>query len=335
MTIRQIAELYGVAPSTVSVVLNNRPGVRKEMRDKLEAALIENGYTIKNKKNEHKGSILFIYYKSTDYLAARKDNTLSSILLGLEEVCAQNNYSFALANATPDTIDQVLASASDEHKGIVFLGTEYYDQPGRCLLHAEIPLVILDAFLPEHPLNSVNMNNSYGIHQAISLLAENGHRQIGYLKSRLEFGCLRDRANCIYSSMHMLGLDSPCCVIPVSQESTVIQEEIRSWIDSGADVPTAFIADNDTIAVSSMQVLQEKGYRIPDDISIIGFDDSEICTIIQPHLTTLRANLKEMARQAAHRLVTMIEDRPGGYIQIEVGTELIQRQSVGQAKQKG
>ncbi|MBR0397418.1 MAG: LacI family DNA-binding transcriptional regulator [Eubacterium sp.] len=332
MTIRQIADMFGVAPSTVSVVLNDRPGVRKEMREKITDALIENGYKIKKSESESKGSILFVYYKSTDYLAARKDNTLSTYLMGIEQTCTENHYSFSLTNASSETLDQVLASAQKEHKGVVILGTEYYENPSASFFNSNIPIVMLDAYFPECCLNTINMDNSYGVYEALTYLSEHRHRKIGYLKSRLEFGCLRDRANSIYDSMNTLSLGEPFCVIPVSQEAIQIQQEIQQYIDSGAEIPTAFIADNDIIAVSAMQTFQDNGFRIPDDISFIGFDDSDICTIIRPNLTTVRANLKEMARQSVLRLISLIESPPTGFIRIEVGTTLIKRHSVTDAK---
>lgn len=332
MTVREIADYFGVAPSTVSIVLNDRPGIRKEMREKITASLIENGYTIRKKKTEPIGSVLFIYYKSTDYLAARKDNTFTTYLTGIEEICAENQYGFSIANATADTIDQVLADAQSEHLGIIMLGTEYYDAPCDSFFRSSIPLVLLDAYFPEYPLNTVNMDNSHGVEQAISLLVENGHQKIGYLKSCIEFGCLRDRADRIYSAIRRHINDRPACVIPVSQRAELIQQEIQDYLDSGSPVPTAFIADNDIIAVSAMQTFQENGYRIPEDLSIIGYDDSEFCTIIRPHLTTVHANQREMARQAARRLFAMIESGPSDFIRISVGTSLISRNTVGPAR---
>ena len=332
MTIRQIAELYGVAPSTVSVVLNNRPGVRKELRSKIEATLIDNGYAIKNNSpSVRSGNILFLYYKSTDYLAARKDDTMSSILCGIQEECQKSNYTYTLMNANPDNLDEVLLSVSpSEYQGIIFLGTEYYQEPSDAFFKTTVPIVILDGFFPEHPLNTVNMDNSYGVHQAISYLVENGHSKIGYLKSSIEFGCLRDRSACIYSSFSKLGLSLPQHVIEVSQEPYIIQKEVKDYLDSHPTLPNAFIADNDIIAVSAMQVFQQNGYRIPEDISVIGFDDSNICTIVTPYLTTVKANLIEMARIATSRLISLIHNPSSDFIRSAVGTSLIKRQSVAQ-----
>lgn len=335
MTVRQIADYFGVAPSTVSVVLNNRPGVRKEMREKIQQVLIENGYEIKNHNAKSASpsvpvqNILFIYYKSTDYLAARKDATMSSILEGIESVCSENNYSFSLTIATPDTLDSLLLSASSQnYAGIILLGTEYYHDPSPAFFNTSIPLVVLDGFFPEFPLTTVNMDNSHGIYQAISYLKENGHTQIGYLKSSIEFGCLRDRANSIYDSMHRLGLQKPYCTIEVSQESIAIQQELSVYFDTCPAIPSAFIADNDIIAVSAIQVLQKMGYRVPEDISIIGFDDSSICTIITPYLTTIKANLEQMSRLAATQLISDIKSQSRNFIRITVGTSLVKRQSV-------
>ncbi|MGI6118807.1 MAG: LacI family DNA-binding transcriptional regulator [Bilifractor sp.] len=331
MTIRQIAEKFGVAPSTVSVVLNNRPGVRKEMREKIAESLIANGYTIKNNQPEKKGTILFIYYQSTNYLAARKDNTISSILSGIEEICSKSSYKYFVANATDKSLEHIIRNASSEYCGIILLGTEYYTEPLDFIIHSPVPIVVLDGYFPEYPLNTVNMDNSFGIHQALSYLAENGHKQIGYLKSKIEFGCLRDRTSCILSSLKLLGYGDPFCIISVSQEPSKIEMEIKSYLDSGRPVPTAFIADNDIIAVSAMQTFQAAGYKIPEDISIIGFDNSEICTIITPHLTTIKASVHEMARQAAIRLIELVEEKPKNFIRYKVGTHLIKRETVTRA----
>ena len=328
MTIRQIAELHGVAPSTVSLVLNDKPGVRKETRLKIQKTLIENGYQIKTPVSQN-GDILFIYYKSTDYLAARKDDTISSILGGIGEVCSEKNYTFSVCNANPNNIDEILTSVSaDTQCGIVFLGTEYYDSPSASFFHTSVPLVILDGFFPEYPLNTVNINNSYGVHQAISLLIANGHDKIGYLKSSIEFGWLRDRADCVYQSLARFEKVKPDCLIQVEQETDLIQQTVFDYLSTHKDIPSAFFADNDMIAIASIQAFQRFGYRVPEDISIIGFDDSNICTIFPPHLTTVHTHMGEMARMATTRLIALIEKEQKTFIQSTVGTHLIERQSV-------
>lgn len=330
MTIRQIAEEFGVAPSTVSVVLNNRPGVRRELRQKIRGALIENGYQIRE-QTAQQGNILFVYYTSTNYLAARKDETLTLALSGIEEVCTERKYTFSITNATSATLDEILLSATPEtHSGVILLGTEYYQEPSSAFFNMSVPLVILDGFFPEYPLNTVNIDNSSGIYEALKLLLENNHSQIGYIKSSIEFGCLRDRSNCLYNSRSRFGLPpEPEYVIRVSQEPEKSRKEIDAFLRSCPYVPSAFIADNDIIAASAVQSLQHAGFRVPEDVSIIGFDDSSICTILTPYLSTIRVNPRSMAKLATARLIEMIESPdPHEIIKSTVGTELINRQSV-------
>lgn len=100
---------------------------------------------------------------------------------------------------------------------------------------------------------------------------------------------------------------------------------MQDFLKSCENVPSAFIADNDIIAVSAIQVLQNMEYRVPEYISIIGFDDSNICTILTPHLTTVKANFTGMARLATSRLIEMPSRE---IIKSTVGTVLIKRQSV-------
>ena len=82
------------------------------------------------------------------------------------------------------------------------------------------------------------------------------------------------------------------------------------------------------IAIASIQAFQRSGYKIPEDISIIGFDDSNICTIFPPHLTTVHTHMEEMARKATARLIDMIENEQNTFTQTTVGTYLVERQSV-------
>lgn len=331
MTIRQIAEMMKVSPSTISVVLNNKPGVRQELREQIKNVLIENGYSIKESPNSL-GKILFVYYKSTNYLAARKDDTLMNTLNAIEDVCQKERYAFSLANATYQNIDSVFSKKNlTGVDGIILLGTEYYHEPKECFYKLPVPLVILDGFFPEYPINTVNIDNSYGVHQVLTHLLNKGHREIGYLKSAVEFGCLRDRKNCIHSSIERLGLHlNPDYIIEVSQETEKIQQEVTCFLNNKEKLPTAFIADNDIIGVSAIQAMQRKGLRIPEDISVAGFDDSSICTIFSPNLTTVKSDFGRMAEIATQRLIQMINTGDSGIVKSTVGTSFIPRQTVAE-----
>ena len=342
MTLRQIAASLGVAPSTVSLVLNNKTGVRKELRERIRSVLLENGYTIKEQEAAGPApepltakTILFIYYTSTNYLAARKDNTLFSIIEGIDDVCKGRGYRYSVANADASTLDDLLCNTpAEQYAGIILLGTEYYEPPTAAFLQTRIPLVILDGYFPEFPLNTINIDNSYGVASAMDLLLEKGHREIGYLKSNLEYGCLRDRSTCIRENFSRHDLQ-PSCIIEVEQQPDSIKQALLDFIASGAAMPTAFIADNDIIAVSAMQALMQKGYRIPEDISMIGFDDSAIATIFTPNLTTIHHHMGEMAKAAAKMIIGLAQsaEKPVTFSRSQIGTRLVIRDTVAQRRE--
>ena len=329
MTIREIAKSLNVSPSTISVVLNSKPGVRSELREKIKKILRENGYTIKE-PNTIKGTILFIYYKSTDYLAARNDDTLTKTLNAIEMVCSEQNYAFSLANATDQNLDELLSRKNLANiDGVILLGTEYFHEPKDSFFSLPVPIVVLDGYFPEYPITTVNIDNGYGVYKVVTHLREKGHRNIGYLKSSVEYGCLRDRKNCIFSSVERVGLTlDPQYIIKVSQESGKIQQEVLEFLERESRLPTAFIADNDIIAVSAIQAMQRKGVKVPEDISIVGFDDSNICTIFTPHLTTVKSDFKYMAELATRRLIQMIHSENPVIIKSTVETTFIERQTV-------
>lgn len=333
MTIREIATILGVSPSTVSFVLNNKPGVSNELREQIKIELVANGYEIKDSA-ALKGTFRFIYYKSTNYLAARKDGTLLLTLEGIEEVCREKNYSFEMVNANNKNLKSFFSPSSLANvDGVILLGTEYYHQPLAEFFESSVPFVILDGYFPEYPINAVNIDNSYGIHEALKHLAAHGHKNIGYIKSSIEFGCLRDRKNCIYSSSDLMNINlDKNYILEVSQVAAEIQRQVETFFKDKTNLPTAFIADNDIIGIASIQAFQKLGYAVPQDISIIGFDDSNICTIFSPNLTTIRADFKGMAREATYRLIDMIEKKDSTVIKSTVGSTFVSRETVATLK---
>ncbi len=118
VTIRDIAKMAGTSPSSVSLVLNSKPGVRMEMRKQIEHLLLENGYTLKNQpeRSLDKRNICFVYYKSTNWIANRKDNFLIRVLDGVERACSRYNCSISIINANYDNVSRVLGG---DQKGAV------------------------------------------------------------------------------------------------------------------------------------------------------------------------------------------------------------------------
>lgn len=241
-------------------------------------------------------------------------------------------HRFVFKQATYHTLNSALSEQNlSDIDGILMLGTEYYHKPSQAFYHCGKPLVILDGLYPEDSISTVNIDNAFGVYHLMEYIRQMGHTQIGYIKSRRAFGCLRDRTNSFYSAIAKLNISlNKSNILEVSADSTTIQSEITQFFSSMRELPSVFFADNDFLAITSIQAIQRLGYVVPDDISIVGFDDIDICTLLKPHLTTSKVNFSAMARVAIKHLMTIIEDPDFPTTKLTVTPELVIRDSVKQ-----
>lgn len=297
------------------------------------AVLLKNGYIIKHNPtlvSSRPRNLLFIYYQSANYQSLRNNDILPLTLHQIEQYCQAGGHRFIFKQATYHTLDSMLDRQNlTETDGILMLGTEYYHKPSPSFYSCGKPIVILDGLCPEDPISTVNIDNLFGVCKLVEHICHMGHRRAGYIKSRMPFGCLRDRTNSLYAALAQFGvtLDKKD-ILEVSAESGLIQDEVTHFFSAAEDLPTVFFADNDFLAVSSIQAIMRLGYTVPDDVSIVGFDDLDICTLLKPHLTTSRVDFGAMARVAVSHLMNLIEDPDFPVTKLTVTPEFVERESV-------
>ncbi len=336
-TIREIAKMAGTSPSSVSLVLNNKPGVRKEMRQQIAKLLQENGYTLKSQEkggNSDVKRICFIYYKSSNWIARRKDNFLLRILEGIENACQKLNCECTMVNANYDDLERVLQDMTKEKvDGVIFLGTEYAHDAQKLMVNREVPFLCIDHYFDEENFDCVNIDNMQSHYQSIRHLMELGHEKIGYLTSNLESGALQNRKEAFCSVMGKLGLKVwPEHIIYLSLLQDEAEESLEQYLKTFQELPTAFIACNDVMAIAAVGMLQRAGYRVPEDISVIGFDDSGVCEMIVPRLTTIHADLERMGSLAVERLRNVMDHKTSEVLKMTIGTRLVRRETTGPAR---
>lgn len=329
MTVRKIAEFAGVSPAAVSLVLNDKPGVRPELREKITKLLIENGYTIKKKETTESVArrILYLYYKDSSWIPYMRNDFLTRVLDGLERACRLNSYSLSVANVEYDTLISMLNNARDmDYDGVVFLGTEYKHDNYMLFEKFPLPFVCIDRAFKGHSINSVMIDNDLGNYQAIAHLKELGHSQIGYITSAQSYGSYRDRENSFYNMMHSLDLEvDPNNIYQLDYFQKNLQQNFIDLSQSRPKLPTAFVAANDIMAISVIFALTQRGYRVPEDISVIGFDNSDVCFMTSPHLTTTHADWERLGELAIERLQHIISNNSKEIQNIALGTGLVCR----------
>lgn len=338
LNIKEIAQLMGVSPSTVSLVLNGKKGVSDPVRQKISACLVENGYIIKNNQADTSFAkdkrLLFVYYRSTNWISNRRDNFLVRVLDGIETGCKKHMCSFTITYASYDNLETVLSTAkTNGFDGIIFLGSEYWHDDAKVFISVDIPIVCLDRPFDSIPVNSVFIDSSTGMYQAINMLCSLGHKKIGYLSSEVPAGSLKNRKQCFFDVMKEQNLEiNEKWSVDLNFLKEESSRQFDEYLNSVNDIPTAFIAANDVIASAALYVLQKKGYRVPEDISLVGFDDSSVSTLITPNLTTIRAEIERMAEISVERLRVLSDTNDKCIYKIGVGSQLVIRDSAGSAK---
>lgn len=181
--------------------------------------------------------------------------------------------------------------------------------------------------------NGVLINNEDSARQATEYLIRKGHKRIGYLRSGCRIKGFRSRAAGYADALRKAGY-------PVDRKYTVTlsattngaYEDMKKHLGTGSELPTAFFADNDMIALGAVKAMTEKGIRIPQDISVVGFDDLPFSEIANPPLTTLRVPKQEMGQLAVRRIVEIINQKDGLKTKIQVCTTFIERESVRECR---
>ena len=333
VTIKDLAEQLNLSPATISLSLNNRPGVNEQTRARVLELASKLGYeqTSPTARFVQKGgNIRLVVYMKMGRVVADTPFFLS-LIEGIEAEARRNGYQLLISHVSDrSSYDQVMQILHDNPKdGILLLATELLPVDSAAFLTSGHPLVILDGSVADNQCDTVLINNFQGAYDAVTELIRKGHRRIGYFRSSVpiynfgqrHFGVKRALAD---AGLH-LRAEYICQVEPSIDGA---YRCVRDWLEQKPEMPTAFFADNDFIAFGAMKAMKESGIAIPDDVSIIGFDDLPYCEIIEPPLTTVKVFKHSLGKLAVDRLLARMQDQVGEIVRIEVATELVNRKSV-------
>ncbi|MBP7002528.1 MAG: LacI family DNA-binding transcriptional regulator [Amaricoccus sp.] len=326
-----VAARAGVSQTTVSLVLNNTRGSRigATTRSRVREAARELGYALPRgpvPPAGHAGArrIGFIADEiSTDpWCALQLDAVREKAWeAGMTVVAGVSHSDAGLeARLLDDLMREPLA-------GLVYatILTRRVRLPSARLLEA--PTVLLNCLLPDHSLPSVTPAEFLGGHAATMALVRAGHRRIAHIAGQSWTDASRDRLKGYRRALaeHGIGFD-PELVRPGNWEPPTGYQHTRDLM-ALADPPTAIFVANDMMAVGAYDALKELGLRIPQDVSVVGYDDREIAQFMRPPLTTVTLPHYEMGRQAVEVLAEGLR-RGGAQPQIKVECTLVERQSV-------
>ncbi|MDO5425176.1 MAG: LacI family DNA-binding transcriptional regulator [Eubacteriales bacterium] len=326
VSIKKISEITGFSPATVSNALNYKKGVNKDTAAKIFQVAQELGYLEENRITKVK----LAKYKKNGLIV--DDTPFFPLLIdGVEQECRENGLEMTVC--TLDSRDenyeeQVRWLLNDKASAVILLGTELMEEDLDIYRGAACPLLLLDNWSADMSFNGVLINNSDSARMATEYLVGKGHKRIGYLRGNFRIKAFRSRAVGYQVALNKAGLAAEkkyTVTLPTTMDGAY--QGMKEYLEKKPELPTAFFADDDMIALGAMKALTEAGYRIPDDVSLIGFDDLSFSSISSPGLTTLRVSKRDMGKAAVRRLRELIQGEDSR-LKIQICTQFVERGSV-------
>lgn len=336
ITIRDVAARAGVSPATVSLVFNQKSGVGENTRRKVYEAAENLGYSAKvsARSNKSKGVIRFLKIAKHGHILNRNHNVfISDYIDGIEREARASGYVLEVRNYTafePELIMKELESAPSP-LGVVILATELNESEIPFFERVSVPMVFIDASHPFAPFDFIDMDNEGAVFSIVSAFMGKGHKKIGLIKAAMETRNFRLREKAFYDAVRYFGLEEDRnweYSVDTTFERAYI--DMKEQLERGRKLPTAFFCVCDIMTFGCMKALKEKGLSIPEDISIIGFDDLPSSQLSDPPLTSIKVSKTRIGRRAFQLLKRRLDaSEKLPYEKVNIGSELIIRDSLG------
>ena len=329
MNMRDIAKLAGVSSATVSNVINGSTVVRPETAARVRKVIEETRFV-------PNGSAATLKYgRSSSYGLIIPDITnpfFPEFIRSFESILVNNNQDMFLATTDlhvsrmQQTIRRMLIRQVD---GVALLAAEIETEPIEALIHHRVPLVTMDRRVVGPGLSDVMIDYLSGMRETVTHLHGLGHERIAYIGGSSGLTISDHRI----SAFHQAMTEATLAVHPeyirtgnyrISGGETCMEEllDLRNR-------PTAIMCANDLTAIGALRVIRRRGLSVPEDFSVVGFDDIEMSDIIQPPLTTLRLPREKLAEAFYTALFDFGKDPHVVGKQYSVTSSLVLRQSTG------
>lgn len=333
---RNIAKHAGVSPSTVSRVLNNVDGISDELREHVLKVAASLGYH----EPATPGKLQHLHIFTTSFATMTAPHTFHpSILDGVAAECRNHAILLSYAVIGQSAADRAaIISQARERPGTGILLLSIDDRSlVEDLLALKLPVVLINADHRDLPVDTFLPNNFTGGLLATRHLIAHGHQRILHVtepKTRRRSTLQRrlDGYRAALEEAHMpydpaLVLESPLRVDDA-------HAAMRTWLNAQRAPFSSVFCANDASAIGVMRALQEAGKRVPEDISVIGYDDVPVASLLTPALTTLHVDCEEMGSLAVQRMIYRALKPDAAPIRVEVASRLVVRQSVAACAQE-
>lgn len=330
-TIKDVAALAGVSFTTVSHVLNDTRPVSADARRRVLAAVEEIGYL----PSAVARSLRKSETKIVGVLVPNVQNPFfAELVCGVEECCRLAGYSVFLCNSDndPKRQQQYMRTLLEKRVDGLLLSSAGDDEAlARIFKLASVPSVTVDRLVPGARADRVSVHNQQGAYNAVKHLIDLGHQRIACISGPAEFEVARERIEGWRRALTERGLPADDgLVIESDFSSPGGHEAVRRLLrahGSGPQRVTGIFASNDMMAIGALRAAAELDFKVPQQLSVVGFDDIELSSYVFPALTTVGCSIKQLGHEAGKVLIDRI-DNPGAQLKdVLLTPRLIVRES--------
>lgn len=335
VTMKDIAESLKLSINAVSLVLNNKSGVSEKTRSLVLKTVNDMGYF--DRKTKYLNTFAS---KNICLLLERrffKDPYFySKIIQGIEDEAKKNSITLIVNFIDPENYSIPICVQEKKTSAVIALGN-IPNQYIADLKKMNLPMVLVDNTSFMENVDSIVSNNSFGTYKATKYLIDKGFKNIGFFGDLDYSISIKERYfgynEALKDFMVAKNINEYTGRFSITRnlEEFVIKSDVKSIIEKLSNIkemPEAFICSNDSAAIQLSNALNTLKYKIPKDVSIIGFDDTVLCNMVMPKLTTVKVNKELMGRKAVRRLLWRINHRDEPIESIMMEVELIERDSV-------
>ncbi len=328
VTMSDIARAMDISTVTVSKALGDKDGVSEELREKIKQKANEMGYRFSFSSKAAKDGFTFnISIVVAKHFISDASAFYWVMYRHIVELLQKQSYYGILDVITEkDVVEKNIPNSVTDKRvdGIIVLG-QFVDEYVKELLDLNIPVVFLDFYSSDSRTDTILSDSFFGSYMLTNHLISNGHRNIGFLGSINSTSSIQDRYLGYYKAL----LEKN---IPVNKDWII---EDRGPDGTGypsyrlpAEMPTAFVCNCDEAAYILLNQLKNEGYSVPDDISVVGYDNHIYSTIANPRITTIDVDSKRMSAEAVETIIKKIRDRNYSRGRTLVTGKIIYRDSV-------
>jgi len=333
-TIKQIAGESGLSLSTVSLALRNKPGIPPETRQRILETAKALGYRARpshNGNDKHHLAHIGVIVKSQPDDIPQANPFYSQVLAGIELACRQHHINLLYAtmpvNQDNAPVEMPRLLMEENLEGLLLVGAFVDQTLTHVLGQKSVPVVLVDAYSSTNEYDAVVSENFQGAYQAVNYLIQNGHRRIGLIASHPHsYPSLLERRRGYLQALQDHGISETYiadCALDKEKAFAAAAELFRQHPEV-----TALFGCNDEVAIAAMRAAQAVNRHLPDDLSVIGFDDISLAEHVVPSLTTMQVDKVGMGQLAVQTLLRRAEMPETASTTTAIRLRLIERDSV-------